>query len=375
MPGGSNYQFEASRQQAILEAVADGVLVTDANNEINFINSSTQRILGLKAETTIGQSLDNFVGLFGKATQAWTQTIRAWSANPTSYQPGDTYAEQLTLENGHVVLVHLAPVMVGDCPTIIWRNEFLGTVSIFRDITHEVEVDRLKSEFVATVSHELRTPMTSIKGYVDLLLMGATGALNENQAHFLEIGSSNTDRLSILVNDLLDISRIEAGRISLSLQPLDLREVAESGMAEVLRRSQVENKPVDLRLDAPPDLPRVYGDLERVRQILSNLLDNAYGSRLRYHYHYTTENASITICLREVEGEVQVDVVDNGCAFGNHNGCAFGNHNGCAFGNHNGVVSHRKTRIASLSAFSGARTPRYWPHRVRVSACRLSNNW
>jgi PAS domain S-box-containing protein len=289
-------QVEASRQQAILEAVADGVLVTDANNEINFINSSTERILGLKAEMTLGQSLDNFIGLFGKATQTWTQTIRAWSETPASYQPGDTYAEQVTLENEHIILVHLAPV--------IWRNEFLGTVSIFRDITHEVEVDRLKSEFVATVSHELRTPMTSIKGYVDLLLMGAAGALNENQTHFLEIVSSNTERLSILVNDLLDISRMEAGRVSLSLQPLDLREIAESVMGEVARHSKVEKREMDLKLDAPPDLPRVYGDLERVHQILNNLLDNAY--------RYTPENGHLTVHLKKVEDEVQVDVIDNG---------------------------------------------------------------
>ena len=159
-----NQQVEASRQQAILEAVADGVLVTDPNNIITFLNSSAERIMGLQGSQVDGESLESFVGLFGKAAQTWMQTIHTWSDDPSSHQPGDTYAEQLTLENGHVVLVHLAPV--------IWRNEFLGTVSIFRDITHEVEVDRLKSEFVATVSHELRTPMTSIKGYVDILSDG-----------------------------------------------------------------------------------------------------------------------------------------------------------------------------------------------------------
>jgi signal transduction histidine kinase len=225
------------------------------------------------------------------------QTIHTWSEDPSSHQPGDTYAEQLTLETGHVVLVHLAPV--------IWRNEFLGTVSIFRDITHEVEVDRLKSEFVATVSHELRTPMTSIKGYVDILLLGAAGALNENQTHFLDIVRSNTDRLSVLVNDLLDTSRIEAGRVSLSLQAIDLREVADDVMADILRRSQEENKPMGLTFDAPEDLPRVSGDLERVRQILANLVDNAY--------HYTPEKGQITIHMKSLDDTtVQIDVQDNG---------------------------------------------------------------
>ena len=290
-------QVEASRQQAILEAVADGVLVTDPNNEITFLNSSAERIMDLKGSQISGQSLDNFVGLFGKAAQTWMQTIRSWSDDPSSHQPGDTYAEQLTLETGHVVLVHLAPV--------IWRNEFLGTVSIFRDITHEVEVDRLKSEFVATVSHELRTPMTSIKGYVDILLMGAAGALDENQTHFLDIVRSNTERLSVLVNDLLDTSRIEAGRVSLSIQAIDLREVADDVMADILRRSHEENKPMGLTLDAPKDLPRVSGDLERVRQILANLVDNAY--------HYTPENGQITIHMKFLDdATVQIDVQDNG---------------------------------------------------------------
>jgi PAS domain S-box-containing protein len=291
-----NQQVEASRQQAILEAVADGVLVTDPGNEITFINSSAERILGVPHEQVVGQPLESFVGFFGKAAQTWMQTIHTWSDDPGSHQSGDTYAEQLTLETGRVILVHLAPV--------IWRNEFLGTVSIFRDITHEVEVDRLKSEFVATVSHELRTPMTSIKGYVDILLMGAAGALNENQTHFLHIVQNNTERLSVLVNDLLDISRIEAGRVSLSFQAIDMREVVDDVLADIARRSQEENKPMDVKVETAPDLPRIYGDLERVRQIVSNLVDNAY--------HYTPPDGKIVISVQPVDGSVQIDIKDNG---------------------------------------------------------------
>ncbi len=291
-----NQQVEASRQHAILEAVADGVLVTDSNNEITFLNSSAERIMDLKEGHIKGQSLDNFVGVFGKAAQTWMQTIHSWSEDPSSHQPGDTYAEQLTLETGQVVLVHLAPV--------IWRDEFLGTVSIFRDITQEVEVDRLKSEFVATVSHELRTPLTSIKGYVDILLMGAAGALNDNQLHFLDVVRTNTERLSVLVNDLLDISRIEAGRISLSFQSIDLCKVAEDVITDISRRSQDEKKPMGVTLDAPVELPSVRGDEKRVHQILTNLVNNAY--------HYTPEKGHIIIHLRPVEGAVQVDVEDNG---------------------------------------------------------------
>jgi PAS domain S-box-containing protein len=291
-----NQQIEASRQQAILEAVADGVVVTDPGNEITFLNRSAERILDLDSAQITGQPLESFVGLFGKAAQTWMQTIHTWSQDPGSHQATDTYAEQLTLETGRVVLVHLAPV--------IWRREFLGTVSIFRDITHEVEIDRLKSEFVATVSHELRTPMTSIKGYVDILLMGAAGALNENQMHFLDIVRSNTDRLSVLVNDLLDISRIEAGRVSLTLQPINLREVADDVVLDIVRRSEEENKAMEFTMDIPPDLPLISGDLERVRQIIDNLVDNAY--------HYTPENGKVNIKMQAVDGMVEVDVTDSG---------------------------------------------------------------
>jgi signal transduction histidine kinase len=291
-------QEDASRSQAILEAVADGVLVTGTNNRISFMNRSAERILNLETGRVLGQSLDVFGGLFGKSAGPWMQAIRNWSEVPGAYQQGDTFAEQIDLENGHIVLVHLAPV--------IMQNDFLGTVSIFRDITHEVEVDRLKSEFVATVSHELRTPMTSIRGYVDVLLMGAAGAVNENQTHFLNIVKNNTERLNILVNDLLDISRIESGRVTLSPQALDLREVAEDVIGDVLRRSQEENKPMALSLDAPRKLPAVYGDMERVRQVMANLVFNAY--------HYTPENGTITVHIHSLNGghEVQVDVKDNG---------------------------------------------------------------
>jgi len=289
-------QMEASRQTAILEAVADGVLVTDPANQIAFVNASAESILNLSSAQLIDKPLEDFAGLFGKSTQTWIQTVHEWSDNPGEQKVGETYAEQISMETGHVVLVHLAPV--------IWHNEFLGTVSIFRDITHEVEVDRLKSEFVATVSHELRTPMTSIRGYVDVLLMGAAGAITESQAHFLDIVKSNTERLNILVNDLLDISRIEAGRVTLSLQSVDLREVAEEIVADVQRRSQEENKPMKVAVKVKGALPRVMADPERIRQIMGNIVDNAY--------NYTPSEGNIVIALHRENGAVQVDVKDSG---------------------------------------------------------------
>jgi PAS domain S-box-containing protein len=289
-------EVEASRSMAILEAVADGVLVTDDESVITLFNQSAQTILDLDRVDVIGKTLDTFTGLFGPAAKTWMETIQNWSKDPTSYKVGDIFSERITLENKRVVSIHLAPVVMG--------REFLGTVSIFRDITHMVEVDRLKSEFVATVSHELRTPMTSIKGYVDILLMGAAGQLTDKQFGFLDIVQSNTERLNILVNDLLDVSRIEAGKVELSIQPLDMRLLIEETVRNQYRRSQDESKPMEFHINLEPGLPRVPGDAERIRQILDNLVSNAY--------LYTPANGRIEIRARALEDEFQVDIQDNG---------------------------------------------------------------
>ena len=289
-------QIENSRSKAILEAVADGVLVTDANRQITLFNESSEKILGLERKQVLGKSMEHFAGIFGRATLSWLGRINAWSHDPGSYQPGDTYLEQITLEDGRVISVHLAPVTL--------RNDFLGTVSIFQDITHQVEVDRLKSEFVATVSHELRTPMTSIKGYVEILLMGAAGKLNEQQDRFLQVVKSNTERLTILVNDLLDISQIESGKVTLSVQPVNIEEVADQAIAELQRRVQGSEKSVSIEKDVRPKLPKVWGDPERLYRIFDNLLDNAY--------QYNMPDGRILVRLHKIDDEIQIDIQDSG---------------------------------------------------------------
>jgi PAS domain S-box-containing protein len=289
-------QVEATRSTAMLEGVGDGVLVTEKNNEITLFNEAAEAMLELKRSQVLGKSLEEFVGLFGGTAKSWMDTIRSWSANPELSNSTEMYQERLFLEDGRVISVHLSPVQN--------RGEFQGTISIFRDITHQVEVDRLKSEFVATVSHELRTPMTPIKGYVEFLLMGGAGQLNEQQLEFVSIIKTNIDRLSILVDDLLDVSRIEAGKVSLTFQPIDMREVIDDSVETLVQLSQEEQHPVMVDVHIPEDLPSVYGDLERVRQIVANLLDNAY--------KYSPENSTIVIRITQENSSVQVDIIDKG---------------------------------------------------------------
>ncbi len=290
-------QVEASKSRAILESIADGVVVTDEEHRIVLFNAPAGRILNLKEAETMGRSATEFLGVYGAAGRRWAEAVQSWSRSPTEAgSPDSVLAERLTLDDNRVVSVHLAPVVLGE--------EFLGTVSIFRDITREVEVDRLKSEFVATVSHELRTPMTSIKGYVEVLLMGAGGPLSDEQRRFLEIVKGNTDRLGILVNDLLDISRIEAGKVDLSFQPIDVEELLEEARQFIHRRTLEESKPMETEIDAPAGLPMVRGDPERLRQIVFNLVDNSF--------NYTHAGGRILLRARAVGNEVEIEVIDNG---------------------------------------------------------------
>lgn len=142
-----------------------------------------------------------------------------------------------------------------------------------------------KTEFVSFVSHELKMPMTTIQGYTDLLLSQNFGDLNEAQIKFLQTTKANVERMTRLVSDLEDVSRIEAGRLQLKSQKISIKELID----EVLQstQAQIESKDQTLDLDISPDLPQVWGDRTRLAQVLTNLVSNAY--------KYTPENGRITI--------------------------------------------------------------------------------
>ena len=165
-------------------------------------------------------------------------------------------------------------------PILLWRSApmtdisgaLCGRLVTQRDITRETQADRAKDDFIAIVSHELRTPMTSIKGYVDLILDGDTGEINTLQREFLTTVRRNTRRLVEMVNDILDISRIEAGGIEFEVRPVLLNEVVTQALEIVAPQANAKNILLETHL---PDAVRVLGDFDRILQILTNLLSNA----------------------------------------------------------------------------------------------------
>jgi signal transduction histidine kinase len=167
------------------------------------------------------------------------------------------------------------------------------------------EVNEAKSEFMSTASHELKIPMTSIKGFAKLMQMGAGGDLSEQQQNFLNVITNNVDRMAQLVNDLLDVSRIEAGRIRLELHDIQITDVIQEVVQTV--QNQIESKQLSLNLDLADNLPELRADHGRMVQIVTNLVSNAY--------KYTPAGGQITITAKSYNGEipgVAVTVQDTG---------------------------------------------------------------
>ena len=292
---------ETAKTVAMLESIADGLMVVDADGKVILFNAAAERIFELARDQIVGQSINRFIGMWGKAGETWGPAADRWARLPEAAQDEPVLQDRLELGE-KIVSVQLAPVIYATSGI----PSFVGTVSVFRDITQEVELDRMQREWVSTVSHELRTPMTSIKGYADLLMLGAAGDVSEAQQGFLNIIKNNADRLSVLVNDLLDISRIETGRMKLDIKPINLYKLVETVANNLRGRCEQEGKEVDTLAKLPMGLPLVLGDIDRITQILTNLLDNAF--------NYTPAGGSITVSAQaNAAGQwAKISVTDTG---------------------------------------------------------------
>ena len=135
------------------------------------------------------------------------------------------------------------------------------------------KIDSMKSEFVSVASHELRTPLAAIKNAVQLMLSGKTGEINENQEKFLSMAERNINRLTNILNDLLNLSRIESGKIELKFENIALKEIIELAASSL--RPHADVKSIQIEVEIPESLPAIYGDQEKIEQILTNLIGNA----------------------------------------------------------------------------------------------------
>jgi signal transduction histidine kinase len=215
---------------------------------------------------------------------------------PTSYL---IFKDEITVlsENFNSMAINLKDLLTSLEDRVKQRTQELQEA---RD--EAVAANRSKSEFVSVVSHELKLPMTSIKGYSDLMISGATGALNENQTNFLNTIRNNVNRMATLVSDLADISRIESGNLRLEPREVPVWDVIDEVVT--LTRTQVTQKNQTVTVDIPSELPKAWCDRNRLAQILTNLVSNAN--------KYTQDGGAIVVHATREAGMIQIKVEDNG---------------------------------------------------------------
>lgn len=276
--------------EAAIDSLYDPVIVTDGEGRVTKLNPAAEEIFGSEKENT-GKHVGE-VARDARIAGAVAEALE--SQRPVA---GEGMSSVLPLAvDGSERAFRLRTTPMRDI-----GNRLLGAVTLLEDITHLREIDRLKSEFIATASHELRTPLTSVQMGVHLLLEGAAGELNDKQAEVLGACREDCERLDKLMRDLLDLSRIEAGESRpepRAIKPHDLI-IAET---EELRL-QVETKGLSLRVDVPLDLPVVMADRSQIERVMANLVVNA----IRY-----TRQGEIRIGAEPRGHYVAVSVSDTG---------------------------------------------------------------
>jgi NtrC-family two-component system sensor histidine kinase KinB len=283
---------EKNKGEAILSSIEDGVVVFDTDLTVTGINPAGRHMLDLEfSEVTTLACADIL-----PATHVCEMIRRTVE---TGMQP-DVPEEQriITLQKGERsrhYLFSVTPIRGRD-------RDLSGIVLLLRDVTRLKEVERLKSEFIMAASHELRTPLTGMGMSIDLLLEHAAQGLAEKDRELLQAAHEEVHRMKALVNDLLDLSKIEAGRIELEFEKVPVQTLFEH-VHEVFK-GQAEMKHVKLTSEPAGDLPEVRADANKVTWVLTNLISNAL--------RYVRQNGQIQIMAKKIGPHVHLSVRDDG---------------------------------------------------------------
>ncbi|WP_395009821.1 PAS domain S-box protein, partial [Undibacterium sp.] len=288
------YRSEQRRMQAVLDTVADGIITIDTTGTIQLANPAAKRLFGYELEEILGRNVNMLM------PQPYAREHDQYLENFTSTRKPKVIGigREVTglRKDGSTFPMELA---VNEM-SFDGRTQFVGVV---RDISQRKKMERVKQEFISTVSHELRTPLTSIRGALGLVLKKSGDLLPEKSLRMLETANRNSERLTRLVNDILDLEKIEGGQLDLELQTLDLRlmlqQVVLSNEAYAVQHNVV------LRLHESDTAAFVIADEHRLLQVMANLVSNAV--------KFSSAQGEVEVLLCDTEpGFVRVCVRDHG---------------------------------------------------------------
>ena len=282
----------ATRQSAIFEAASDAMMIVDEDGVIRSANDAAERVFGRRRADMVGRSN---LSLF---------------AEPPSEEVSHTYLQAIARGDGSVEKTQTFvgarddgttfEIEVVTTPVILHDGRHF--LAVGRDATERRRIERLKSEFVATISHELRTPLTSIAGSLGLLTGGAAGPLPDKAARLLGIAQSNSQRLIRLINDILDVEKIEAGKMAFSPQLIELESLLERALHD--SSGFAAERLVKLTLAPVADGSTIHADPDRMGQVLANVMSNAI--------KYSPIGGTVTVSTERRYPFQRISIADHG---------------------------------------------------------------
>ena len=284
---------EKTKTEAIIFSIADGIVMTDRKGEILLINQRAREILGIEQENLEGKSIWDSISK--------KQIIDAF--NELLSLP-DEVKEPKTKEVDLSGQTYSRFYKIITTPVTSVKGENLGIVTILRDITLEKEIDRMKDDFFHSITHDLRNPMTSIRGFLKFLLDGTGGPLTEQQRRMIEIMDRASIGLLGMINDILDLAKLESKKMDIQLSDANLVEITKR-ILEFLQ-PQILKKSIETKIEVPDGKNNVYVkcDAKLIERVINNLVGNAL--------KFTPEKGKVTITLLDKQDRVEVQVCDTG---------------------------------------------------------------
>ncbi len=285
---------EKQRSEAIIHSLTDGIVVIDDRLHVVAINPVAAAIFETKPSLAQGRHCLEIIENKGLYTQIQSALSHRATAEATDTQSAETQSE-LTVEG--VTTEHYQYLIT---PVTTEEHQQLGVVLLLQNVTNLKQLDQLKSEFVMTASHELRTPLTGMAMSIDLLQETAQTKLSEVEQELLKTAQEDVQRLRDLVNDLLDLSKIESGKIDLDIEVVDPKQIIEKAVD--LLKVQSDKKEIEVSTQIANNLSQVNADPNKVTWVLTNLIANA----LRY------ANSTIEITAKPHGSWISITVIDDG---------------------------------------------------------------
>ena len=301
----------------IIGSMIDTLVVAAPEGKIKIVNNAACELLGYKQKELIGKDVSflfseedaSFKGVELDKLIAEERLINY----EINYRAKDGKKIPMLLSSAVLKAIdcsYTGPAK--ECPVYKEKGKhckkFLGVVWVAKDITDRKKLEELKDEFISTVSHELRTPLSIIKEGVSLILDKVPGDVNQKQEKILIASKDNIDRLARIVNNLLDMSKIEAGKVELKQELINMNELVEG--ATSVFKSRIEKKGLELKVNFSKEKINIYADKDRVIQIFTNLLGNA----LKF-----TEKGKVKVFIEEKKDEVECTISDTGVGISEDN--------------------------------------------------------